>query len=59
MNKVKVLEDADFLELKELCENHDGWQIAYEKKGTKVWTKAVSGTPLHMIKVISLCIHIY
>lgn len=41
VNIVKPLEDSDFSYIKQICDNHDGWELAYEKKVTKVWTKPV------------------
>ncbi|VBB35048.1 unnamed protein product, partial [Acanthocheilonema viteae] len=31
LNHVKVLDDADFKYINELCENHSGWNIVYNK----------------------------
>uniref|UniRef100_A0A183DBE9 START domain-containing protein n=1 Tax=Gongylonema pulchrum TaxID=637853 RepID=A0A183DBE9_9BILA len=44
VNRVKVLEDDDFKYIKELCENHAGWNLAYDKRMVKVWTKAAKAT---------------
>lgn len=54
VNRVKVLEDADFEHVRNLCENHAGWHCAYDKKSIKVWTKQMSKSSFHMIKARSL-----
>uniref|UniRef100_A0A915EW51 START domain-containing protein n=1 Tax=Ditylenchus dipsaci TaxID=166011 RepID=A0A915EW51_9BILA len=55
VNVVKALEDRDFSYAKEMCDNCSTWQLVYEnsKKTTKVWTKPVSDSNLHMIKARS------
>uniref|UniRef100_A0A915PPH4 START domain-containing protein 10 n=1 Tax=Setaria digitata TaxID=48799 RepID=A0A915PPH4_9BILA len=50
VNHVKVLDDSDFKNITELCENHTGWNVAYNKDCIKVWTKSVPKSNLHMIK---------
>ena len=41
IGEVRIAEDKDFDILKShLFSNDDEWNIEYEKKGTKVWTKA-------------------
>ncbi|VDO17090.1 unnamed protein product [Brugia timori] len=46
------MDDNDFNYINELCENHSGWNIAYNKDIIKIWTKSVPNSNLHMIKVI-------
>uniref|UniRef100_A0A158N8Q7 START domain-containing protein 10 n=1 Tax=Onchocerca volvulus TaxID=6282 RepID=A0A158N8Q7_ONCVO len=48
------MDDSDFKYINELCENHSGWNIAYNKDVTKVWTKSVPNSNLHMIKANSI-----
>ncbi|CAG9539432.1 unnamed protein product [Cercopithifilaria johnstoni] len=50
VNHVKILDDTDLKYINELCENHSGWNIAYNKGIIKVWTKPVPESNLHMIK---------
>lgn len=51
LNEVRVADDADFLRLKQLCENHDGWDLVYSKKHLHVWTKVTPQTDFKIIKV--------
>lgn len=64
VNVVRVLEDSDyrfpilafathhfFRYVKQLCDNHDGWDVAYQKKSTSVWMKAMEDSSLAMFKV--------
>ncbi|KAI1721056.1 START domain-containing protein [Ditylenchus destructor] len=53
VNVVKPLEDGDFRYARTLCDVHDQWQLVYEKKATRVWTKPMSDSNLHMIKARS------
>lgn len=48
---VKVAEDKDFENLKELIDNHVGWKLDYNKGATKVWTKSAASTNFKMVKV--------
>ncbi|XP_075224426.1 START domain-containing protein 10-like [Lycorma delicatula] len=48
---VKVAEDKDFENLKQLIDNHDDWKIEYNKSTIKVWTKTLHGTNFKMVKV--------
>lgn len=48
---VKVAEDKDFENLKELVDNHTGWKLDYSKSGTNVWTKSAASTNFKMVKV--------
>uniref|UniRef100_A0A915ARU5 START domain-containing protein 10 n=1 Tax=Parascaris univalens TaxID=6257 RepID=A0A915ARU5_PARUN len=50
VNQVKILEDADFLYIKNLFENNDDWACVYDKKTTKVWTRNVPTSDFCMIK---------
>lgn len=55
LNHIKVFDDSDFEYITELCQNHSGWNMAYNKKDiVKVWTKSVPNSNFHMIKVFSL-----
>lgn len=51
-NAVRILEDKDFINVKLLCDNHDGWTCSYEKKTNRVWTRPTENSDLVMIKVI-------
>lgn len=51
VNVVKVLEDRDFNYVKQICDKHENWDLAYDKKKTRVWTKPMPNSDLHMIKV--------
>ncbi|TKR66902.1 hypothetical protein L596_023129 [Steinernema carpocapsae] len=50
VNVVKVLEDSDFTYVKNLCDDHRGWDAVYAKKGRQVWMKAVPDSSFQMIK---------
>lgn len=39
VNIVKPLEDSDYIYVKQVCDNHNDWDLTYEKKLTKVWIK--------------------
>ncbi|KAK6100625.1 START domain family protein [Brugia pahangi] len=58
LNHVKVLDDNDFNYINELCENHSGWNIAYNKDIIKIWTKSVPNSNLHMIKAKAILIDV-
>ncbi|VDK52563.1 unnamed protein product [Anisakis simplex] len=53
VNEVKVLEDADFKYIKELCAKNDGWSCVYDRKAIRVWTKNVDDSNFCMIKATS------
>ncbi|CAL4063189.1 unnamed protein product [Meganyctiphanes norvegica] len=51
VGEVRVAEDRDFEQLKQLCEKNEGWNQAYSQGPTKVWTRPTNDTTFHMIKV--------
>ena len=57
VNVVRVLEDRDFNYVKHICDHHADWEMVYEKKKTKVWTKLVSDSDFQMIKVSTYFFH--
>ena len=54
IGEARIATDADFLHLKDLCEQHEEWNRDYNKKPTSVWTKSNSTSDFKMIKVIYL-----
>ena len=47
VGEVRIAEDKDFENLKShLISDQDDWSLAYEKKDTKVWTKAPPEDPV-------------
>lgn len=53
LNVVKIAEDKDFNDFRQLCDNNDGWDLVYSKKSAKVFTKETSQTSFKVIKVIN------
>ncbi|RZF39319.1 hypothetical protein LSTR_LSTR000840 [Laodelphax striatellus] len=51
---IKVAEDKDFENLKVLIDNHNGWNLDYDKSTIKVWTKNLEGTNFKMLKIKAL-----
>uniref|UniRef100_A0A914DYD3 START domain-containing protein n=1 Tax=Acrobeloides nanus TaxID=290746 RepID=A0A914DYD3_9BILA len=51
VNVVRVLEDRDFNYVKHICDHHVDWEMVYEKKKTRVWTKLVADSDFQMIKL--------
>ena len=49
--EVRIATDADFVYLKDLCENHTNWYKEYNKKPITVWTKSNTISEFKMIKV--------
>ncbi|XP_027216104.1 START domain-containing protein 10 isoform X1 [Penaeus vannamei] len=52
--EVRVAEDRDFERLKQLCDCHDGWSLAYNHPPTKVWTRPTKNSTFQMIKVCTV-----
>lgn len=48
---VRVAEDKDFLNLKQLLDGGNDWKLDYDKDPIKVWTKTSDNTNFKMIKV--------
>jgi len=55
---VKVAEDKDFTNFKELLDCHTGWKLDYNKTTTKVWTKTLPNTNFKMVKVLATFVEI-
>ena len=51
IGEVRIATDADFLNLKNLCEHHVDWNKEYNKKSTTVWTKSNDTSDFKIIKV--------
>lgn len=54
IGEVRVAEDTDFLKLKSLCEETEGWKQEYNKHNVNVWTKNNDVSSFKMVKVTSL-----
>uniref|UniRef100_A0AC34GXN6 START domain-containing protein n=1 Tax=Panagrolaimus sp. ES5 TaxID=591445 RepID=A0AC34GXN6_9BILA len=50
VNVVKIFEDEDYRKVKTLCDDHEGWNLVYEKKHNRVWTKPADEGDLLMFK---------
>lgn len=50
-SQVRVADDRDFERLKNLCDCHDGWNLAYDQPPTRVYTRPAKNSTFHMIKV--------
>ncbi|BES94067.1 StAR-related lipid transfer (START) domain containing 10 [Nesidiocoris tenuis] len=50
---VRVAEDKDFLNLKQLLDGGNDWKLDYDKDPIKVWTKTSDNTNFKMIKVLA------
>lgn len=48
---VKIAEDSDFKQFKEVCERSDGWRIEVDKQKTVVWTKQNELSDFQMVKI--------
>ncbi|KAJ8298162.1 hypothetical protein KUTeg_024693 [Tegillarca granosa] len=51
IGEVRVAEDTDFLKLKSLCEDTEGWKQEYNKQNVSVWTKNNDVSSFKMVKV--------
>lgn len=47
----RIAEDADFVAMKRLIDNHDGWTMELAKPTTQVWTRSVDGCNFNMVKM--------
>ncbi|KAG7155903.1 START domain-containing protein 10-like [Homarus americanus] len=52
--EVRVADDRDFERLKQLCDCHDGWSLAYDHPPTKVYTRPTKNSTFQMIKVCTV-----
>ena len=60
VGEVRIAEDKDFETLKShLISDEDDWSLAYEKKGTKVWTKAPPEEQNINFRIIKVCLNVY
>ena len=50
-NTVLPADDKDFSDFKELCQSTDKWILGYNKKKTKVYTKAHPDSNIKLLKV--------
>uniref|UniRef100_A0A915MT70 START domain-containing protein n=1 Tax=Meloidogyne javanica TaxID=6303 RepID=A0A915MT70_MELJA len=50
VNVVKTLEEGDYQYAKALCEDNTNWEIEFEGKKTKVWSRKLPDSPLQMYK---------
>ena len=50
-NTVLPADDKDFSDFKELCQSTDKWVLGYNKKKTKVYTKAHPNSNIKLLKV--------
>jgi hypothetical protein len=51
LGEVKVPCDQDFEDIKNICQNEQGWNLDFNKKNVKVWLKNNELSSFQMIKV--------
>lgn len=51
VNVARIWEDADYAQVRSLCESQKGWAEVYSKKEIKIWTQNNPASNFQMIKV--------
>uniref|UniRef100_A0A7E4VUT0 START domain-containing protein 10 n=1 Tax=Panagrellus redivivus TaxID=6233 RepID=A0A7E4VUT0_PANRE len=54
VDEVKAIDDEDFRQVQQLCDDHTGWAQVYNKKNNSVWTKPAPESGLLMFKARSV-----
>ncbi|CAH1802687.1 unnamed protein product [Owenia fusiformis] len=54
VGEVRVAMDSDFMKLRDLCEEIDGWKVEYNKNGISVHTKHNDISDFKMVKIRSV-----
>jgi len=47
----KVVTDADFDDFINACNTDEGWEVCFDKDGTKVWDQKVANSDINIVKV--------
>ena len=53
LGEVRAAKADDFDHFRRLAESVDGWNLQYDKQGTKVYSKVKEGSTVRLIKVSS------
>ncbi|CAI4230445.1 unnamed protein product [Auanema sp. JU1783] len=53
VNAARVWEDADYMKVKNTCDNNVGWTEVYNKKNVKVWTQTIPNSTFQMVKAFA------
>lgn len=51
LGEVRAAKADDFEHFRRLAESEDGWNLQYDKQGTKVYSKVKEGSTVRLIKV--------
>ena len=51
VGEVRPAKAEDFEHFRRLAESVDGWNLHYDKQGTKVFCKVIDGSTIRLIKV--------
>uniref|UniRef100_A0A0K0DQR2 START domain-containing protein n=1 Tax=Angiostrongylus cantonensis TaxID=6313 RepID=A0A0K0DQR2_ANGCA len=50
VNVARVWDDADYMKVRNMCDNNQGWREVYKKKGISVFSQSVPSNNFQMIK---------
>ncbi|VDM59713.1 unnamed protein product [Angiostrongylus costaricensis] len=53
VNVARVWDDADYMRVRNMCDNNQGWREVYKKKGISVFSQSVPSNNFQMIKAVA------